>query len=217
MEIRGFTIQYSKRKAKQHRDEEKILHQKVNNLQAKAEKNPHDRNIILELQRVRSHLKIITLTKTKGAILRSKVRWHEEGERNTKYFYNLQKCHHALKTVSKLKVGENSYIEDQFEILEEEKNFYELLYRSNNINCKKFKNLPFFNPENVIALSEEEKETCEGLVNEEDVQTRLKTLATTKPQAPMVCRRNFTDFSGPTSALTCKPVTTTLFNMAGFL
>ena len=49
MEIRGFTIQYSKRKAKKHRDEEKILYQEVNTLQAKAEKNPHDRNIILEL------------------------------------------------------------------------------------------------------------------------------------------------------------------------
>ena len=54
-----------------------------------------------------------------GAILRSKVRWHEEGERNTKYFYSLEKRHHDIKTVSKLKVGDNCYIEDQFEILEE--------------------------------------------------------------------------------------------------
>ena len=181
MEIRGFTIQYSKRKAKKHRDEEKISHQKVNNLQAIAEKTrPHDRNIILKLQRVRSRLKKITLTKTKGAILRSKVRWHEEGERNTKYFYNLEKRHHALKTVSKLKVGENSYIEDIFEILEEEKNFYELLYRSSNINCKKFKNSPFFNPENVTALSEEEKETCEGLVNVEECTNALKDFSNNK-------------------------------------
>ena len=171
MEIRGFTIQYSKRKAKKHRDEEKILHQKVNNLQAKAEKNPHDRNIILELQRVRSRLKKITLRKTKGAILRSKVRWHEEGEHNTKYFYNLEKRHHALKTVSKL---------NQFEILQEEKNFYELLYRSNNINCTKFKNSPFFNPENVTTLSEEEKETCEGLVNVEECTNALKDFSNNK-------------------------------------
>jgi len=52
------------------------------------------------------------LTKTNGAILRSKVRWHE-GERNTKYFYSLEKRHHDIKTVSKLKVGENCYTEDQ--------------------------------------------------------------------------------------------------------
>ena len=39
--------------------------------------------------------------KGKGAILRSKVRWHEEGERNTKYSCD-------IKMVSELKVGENS-------------------------------------------------------------------------------------------------------------
>ena len=51
------------------------------------------------------------------------MRWHEEGERNTKHFYSLEKRHHDVKTVSKLKVGENYYIEDQIEILEEEKSF----------------------------------------------------------------------------------------------
>ena len=101
------------------------------------------------------------LTKTKGAILRSKVSWHEEGERNTKNFYSLEKCHRDIKTVSKLKVGENCYIEDQFEILQKEKKFYESLYRSTSIDPKNFKNSPFFNPENVTALSEEEKKSCE--------------------------------------------------------
>ena len=54
MEIRGFTIKYSKRKAKKHRDEEIILHKKVNDLQARAENNPHNRNILLDLQRAKS-------------------------------------------------------------------------------------------------------------------------------------------------------------------
>ena len=174
MEIRGFTIKYSKRKAKKYRDEEKLLNEKVNDLQARAENNPHNRQIIVELQRARSRLQKIMLTKTKGAILRSKVRWHEEGERNTKYFYSLEKRHHDVKTVSKFKVGENYYIEDQFEILEEEKKFYESLYRSTNINPKNFKNSPFFNPENVTTLSEEEKKSCEGLVNEEECTNALK-------------------------------------------
>ena len=73
-----------------------------------------------------------------------------------------------------LKVGENYYIEDQFEILEEEKKFYESLYRSTNINPQNFKNSPFFNPENATALSEEEKKSCEGVVNEEECMNALK-------------------------------------------
>ena len=66
MEIRGFTIKYSKRKAKKYRDEEILLHKKVNDLQARAENKPHNRNIVIELQRARSSLKKIMLTKTKG-------------------------------------------------------------------------------------------------------------------------------------------------------
>ena len=57
MEIRGFTIKYSKRKAKKYRDGEKLLRKKVNDLQSRVENNPHDKNILLELQRARSHLK----------------------------------------------------------------------------------------------------------------------------------------------------------------
>ena len=115
MEIRGFTLQYSKCKAKKSRDE-KYLYKKVNDLQANAERNPHDKSAILELQLARARLRKITLIKTKGAILRSKARWHEEGERNTKYFFSLEKRNHDNKTITKIKVGEDSYIEDQFEI-----------------------------------------------------------------------------------------------------
>ena len=114
------------------------------------------------------------MTKTEGTILRGKVRWHE-GECNTKYCYSLEKRHHDIKTVSKLKVAENCYIEDQFAILEEEKKFYKSLYCSTYMNPKIFKNLPFFKPENVTTtLSEEEKRSCEGLANEEECTNALK-------------------------------------------
>ena len=86
----------------------------------------------------------------------------------------IRKRHHDIKTVSKLKVGENCYIEDQFEILKEEKKFCESLYRSTKINPKIFKKSPFFNPENVTALSKEENKSCEGLVNEEECINALK-------------------------------------------
>ena len=35
----------------------------------------------------------ISKYKTRGAIERSKSRWHNEGEKNTKYFLNLEKRH----------------------------------------------------------------------------------------------------------------------------
>ena len=83
MEIRGFTIKYSKRKAKKYRNEEKLLHKKANDLQAKAENNPHNRNIRLKLQCARSSQNNHVDENQRRNSLRSKVRWHEEGERNT--------------------------------------------------------------------------------------------------------------------------------------
>ena len=45
MEIRGFTVKYSKRKAKIAKSKEMALLEKVNELQAKAEETPHNRNM----------------------------------------------------------------------------------------------------------------------------------------------------------------------------
>ena len=78
----GFTIKYSKRKVKIYRDEKKLLHKKVNNLQARAEKTRIS-NTSYSSFNVRD-----LVLKNYVAILRSKVRWYE-GERNTKYFYSL--------------------------------------------------------------------------------------------------------------------------------
>ena len=35
---------------------------------------------------------------TKGAMLRSKSQWYEQGERSTKYLYNLEKVNYNLNT-----------------------------------------------------------------------------------------------------------------------
>ena len=102
-----------------------------------------NRKTILELELVKSRLKKITMMRTKGTVLRSKVRWHEQGEHNTKYFYGLEKRNSQRKRVTKLKIGENVYTDDQFEILEEERRFYEHLYKSTCTGTEKFKDSPF--------------------------------------------------------------------------
>ena len=90
--------------------------------------------------------------KTKGAIIRSKARWQEKGEHNTRYFLNLEKRNHLRKTVTKLKVGDDKYTTDQFEILEEEKTFYESLYKSQNTNEHDLSGSTFFASGNIAPL-----------------------------------------------------------------
>ena len=106
--------------------------------------NPPIRSIIIELQAEKSRLKRIMTHKTKAAILRSKVRWHEQGERNTNYFYGLEKRNYNNKTITRLKIGENIFTGNQFEILVREKLFYEFLYKTKNVNPEKIENSTFF-------------------------------------------------------------------------
>ena len=100
--------------------------------------------------------------KTKGAILRSKVRWFELGEHSTKYFLNLEKRNFCQKSVTKLKLKDDTYTYDQFDILQEEKQFYESLYTSKNVDAEKFSHSPFFKPDNITPLSQEDKLACEN-------------------------------------------------------
>ena len=70
----------------------------------------------------------ISKYKTRGAILRSKSRWHNEGEKNTKYFLNLEKRHFNEKTFKHLTLANDNVVNTDSEILEEAKSFYQNLY-----------------------------------------------------------------------------------------
>ena len=83
MEIRGLTIKYSKNKAKKRKSAEIYFQNKINQLYKMSEKHPNNKQIINEIYYTRSRLKNIMQHNTKGTILRSKVRWHEHGGRNT--------------------------------------------------------------------------------------------------------------------------------------
>ena len=181
MEIRGFSVKFSKIKARRRRDEEVFLQKKINELFTKAEKNRNNRQIICELNSTRARLEKIMALKTRGTIIRSRARWHEQGERNNKYFLNLEKRNHSRNLVSKLKLPNDSVITNQFDILEEQGKFYKSLYTSQHAeNVKKPEDGVFFNPSNISALSDHEQALCEGLITENEAFKALKEFAAQK-------------------------------------
>ena len=98
IEIRATTIFFTRRKAKQKRDEEKELLQQFSNLQEQLRSNLKD-SIKTEMDRVKNKLKKVTARRTQGTMIRSKARWYEFGEKNSKYFYNLKKRNHKKKNI----------------------------------------------------------------------------------------------------------------------
>jgi len=77
--------------------------------------------------------------KTEGAMIKSKARWCEQGERSTCYFFNLEKRNRSNNYITKLK-AENRTLVTPTEIVNEEHRYYQNLYTS---TCKKPKQHPF--------------------------------------------------------------------------
>ena len=81
----------------------------------------------LETEKVKSELEALYDKKVEGIIIRSRARWHEHGEKNSKYFLNLEKRNNIKKHIRKLFVS-GAISTDPFEILNAERRFYEKLY-----------------------------------------------------------------------------------------
>ena len=72
--------------------------------------------------------------KTQGVIVRSRIQWYEEGETNSKYFFNLEKRTSNMKSINILQITGDIITDNPERILQEMKNFYQALYSSVNTN-----------------------------------------------------------------------------------
>ena len=95
-------------------------------------------------------------------MLRSKARWHEDGEKSTKYFYSLEKRNQVRKQIGKLQLADGKTITDSKSILQESRDFDQRLYNSSSTKSDSIQDEIFL--ENVPKLSKEEKMSCEGLL-----------------------------------------------------
>ena len=104
-QLRTDTIIYSSQKAKENKEIEIKLRKKVEQFEQKLSKN-NDIGNLEYMEYVRSKLdwEGLKQRKNNGIILRSKAKWIEDGEKNTKYFLNLEKINYnntSIKTLIK--------------------------------------------------------------------------------------------------------------------
>ena len=97
MQIRFRSLKYAREKKAKIKSKENALESDICCLRKKLEEeNLSDAvksEIYKELDIKTLQLEKIAQYQTRGAILRSKARWYNEGEKNTKYFLNMQKRH----------------------------------------------------------------------------------------------------------------------------
>jgi len=181
MEIRDFCIRFSKRLAKSKKSIEMNLLCKLKHLNMRLDQNPQEANLAAEIEHVELDLQKIAEHKAKGAIIRSRARWYEHGERNTKYFMYLERRSHEKKHIVKLKTDQNEYVKEPNKILFEMEIFYKTLYASQVTDNTFDASAPsFLNLDNVHRLDNEQQKSCEGLITEEECLSSLKTFAKNK-------------------------------------
>ena len=181
-EIRGATVKFSKQKHKKERDKELNLKKEqlnLENLLSKAELDRDVDHLLQKLDSVKEDLQEIVDKQTRGAILRSHAEHCEGNEKNSKYFLSLEKRNFKNKCINKLYV-KGVEISSESSILEEEKEFYENLYKSKE-NVENYSgNTDFFREGVIPKLSEIEKDICESDISETECAKVLKTFKNNK-------------------------------------
>ena len=116
---------------KQKRREEQQLNEQFQNAHLVFQNDPSEKNLVA-LNDLKERMDKMYEEEVEGIIVRSRARWHEHGERNSRYFLNLEKRNHVKKHVRKLRLS-GVITSDPFEILHPEKEFYESLYKSHRV------------------------------------------------------------------------------------
>ena len=186
MEIRAASIKYAKAKKSHTRHREYILEKDISAIEKEldqqhlSEADKESLHVTLKIKR--QEMEEIIRYKTAGAILRSKIKWYNEGERNTKYFQSLEKRHFNCKTIRNLKTENNIRISKDAEILQEAKTLYESLYSSkiDPLSTSNEKEDSFFPENNKIKLNYNQQMSCEGLLSAEECLESLKTMKSGK-------------------------------------
>ena len=177
-EVRGESIKYSSFKKKQRIDILKNTESQLKLLYDEQDANPtfdkEQKNSELE-EKVRD----IVSYENKGAIVRSKLQWLNEGERSSKFFLNLEKKKYDSKTITILKDKDDHVITAPEQILIEQRDYYEKLYTSEaNDHTDTYEDI--FYPNTGNKLTEEDRQLLEKCIEIEEMKNTVQQLKNNK-------------------------------------
>jgi exonuclease III len=180
MDVRSFTIPYCIKKKKCNNKLKAELEKQLLLLQKAIDQ---DVNIdISNFEQTKHELEAIALQEARGVILRSKARWTEDGEKNSKYFLNLEKRNSINKTITQLEVNEKM-ITNPEDILKAEKDFYENLYKeklSEHSKTYQKASNTFLNQNYIPKISIEQKTLGDAEISEIEILKNLKNMKNNK-------------------------------------
>jgi hypothetical protein len=174
MEIRSATISFCKYKKVTSNKYVSDLNSKLKTLHDQICNTNASDDIIEEMLAIENELKMIENEKINGMIMRSKVKWAEDGEKSSPFFLGLEKNNYINKHITQLNIDGNIITEPSL-ILENEKLFYEALYHEKNNNSMDDINSLLRNL-NIPKLNLEKVHECELRIEINECKTILNVL-----------------------------------------
>jgi len=133
--------------------------------------NPGQETVAKIFYEAKLNLEQISMHKTEGAMIRTKARWCELGERSTPYLSN--------KYITKLKAQNRSLVTPT-EILKEEHRYYQNLYTFTCTNPNDTCSDEFFESPTLPKLTAQLSDTCDGFLTKEGCHASLKEFSKNK-------------------------------------
>ncbi len=171
MEVTGSSIRFSKNKAKSKKNILEALEKRLHRLESERDKES-DLQKLPEIEEninlVNGEIEKFVSEKTKGHMFRSKVKWYKEGEKSSKYFFNLEKANYSKKVMKTTYLADGSRTKDPNKILKEQRNFFTRLLTSNE-------NVDFdLDCDGIPKLNERDKKMLEKDITIGDLYFALK-------------------------------------------
>jgi hypothetical protein len=170
-------------------------------LEKQLSTNPSD-ELLTQYHENKTYIEDYNNEKANGAIMRSKASWAEFGERNSKFFLNLEKRNHNMKCITKLLKEDESEITNANEILEYEEKFYKKLYSKPEKNANEQQDEQnaaiFFKDETLPKIKETDKTKCDSDITLQETGIALKGLQNGKSPGSDGFTPDFYKFFWPT-------------------
>ena len=167
--VKEYSIRYSKRKAYDKKCRIKALERDLENLKGREDCVSKEK-----CKEYENELDVLYTSKAKGAQIRARAQFVEEGERNTKYFMQLEKSRQGSCAIHCLQIDGKEKTE-HCDILEELSDFYGRLYTSDNVNNEEIDR--YLNNVNIPSiLTQEQKMNCEGLPTDQEIKDVINNM-----------------------------------------
>ena len=170
-------------------------------LEKQLSTNPSD-EILIQYHENKTYIEDYNNDKANGAIMRSKASWAEFGERNSKFFLNLEKRNHNMKCITKLLNEDDIEITNPNDILKYEEMFYRKLYstptKNDNEQQDEQNAANFFKDETLPKIQEIDKIKCDSDITLHETGIALKGLQNGKSPGSDGFTPDFYKFFWPT-------------------